>query len=137
MQRNRLTNPQRNARNGAYIVELAISLPVIIIVIFATIEICGMYHFRQSLKIAAYQGCRIGITPAGTSALVNAQCQMLLEQRGIENFTINLSQDPSTLATQDVLQVRVSAPTTGNVPLAGWLRSQAQVECSVSMASER
>ena len=44
-------------------VELAICLPVLILLLFGTIEACAIIYLNQSLKIAAYEGARVSLIP--------------------------------------------------------------------------
>ena len=126
-----------NRKHGVAFVELAVTLPLILLIAFATIEICSSYYLRQTLKISAYQGCRMGITPAGSGELARSQCKMLLEERGVKNYTISLNKEPETLAENDVFTVTVSAPFANNIPMSGWIMKSRVVQCSVSMLSER
>lgn len=95
-------------------VELAVCLPVLITLLFATIEACRMIQLKQDLAITAYEGARIGVVPGATTGSVNQQCEMLLNDRGVMNYTVAASQDPTTLSSGDRLTVTVTADCDAN-----------------------
>jgi hypothetical protein len=132
-----MAQSRKKSKRGVAVVELAVTLPVILLIAFATIEICSGYYLRQTLKISAYQGCRMGITPAGSGELVRSQCELLLKERGVKNYTIALSKEPETLAENEIFTVTVSAPFSDNIPMSGWIMKSRVVQCSVAMLSER
>ena len=54
-------------RLGVAVIELAICLPILVLILVATIEACVMLQLKQNLIVTAYEGARIGILP-GTDA---------------------------------------------------------------------
>lgn len=124
-------------RQGAAIVEFAVTLPVLLLILFGTIEICACYSLQQTLKVAAYQGCRIGLSSESTQDLVEKQTKFILDARGIKNYVVSVSADPATLAPTDYLTVQVNAPTGSNLPIFGWVVGNRTMAASVSMMTER
>ncbi len=53
----------RRPRDGVAATELAVCMPVIVLVVLATIESCAMIFLQQSLSIAAYEGARVALAP--------------------------------------------------------------------------
>ena len=51
----------RNKRLGAAIVEMAICLPVIVLLTYGTIELAGGLFLKQTLTSAAHEGALAGI----------------------------------------------------------------------------
>lgn len=95
---------------GIAAVELAVCLPILMIVLFATIEACTMYYVQQSLRITAYEGARVGTTPTAQSTNVTFQCESLLDGYGINDYTITLDPaEPSALSSGDYFRVTVDA----------------------------
>lgn len=114
----------RRVDNGAAAVELAVCLPLLVILLLATIEACTMYHITQSLKTVAYEGARVGTVPEAEIENVNYQCQVLLEDHGINGATIEMvPADPEDLSQGDYFTVTVSAPFSQNCLVGGWLYS--------------
>ncbi|MDZ4851019.1 MAG: TadE family protein [Pirellulaceae bacterium] len=124
-------------RRGSSIVEFAIMSPIIILIVFGTIDICSLYYLRQSGKLAAYEGCRIGLTTSGTDALVNNQATRVLNSRRITGYSITTIPPVADLTAGQLLNVRVTMPSSINLPLRGWLTGSSDVICEVKMPSEK
>ncbi len=105
---------------GTAAVELAVCLPIFVLLVVATLDICGMFFVQQSLKISAYEGARIGIVPNATTENIAFQIEMLLDDQGIEGYSINLDPaDPETLSVGDYFTVTVSADFDQNAVIGG------------------
>jgi hypothetical protein len=124
-------------REGAVIVEFAVIAPIIVLICMATIELCSLYYLRQTCKLAAYEGCRIGLTTKGSKGLVENQAKRVLNSRKIFGYDIDISPNPNTLKAGDLLTVRITAPPKKNLPLKGWLVGGADVDVQVVMMSEQ
>ena len=114
MSRIRRTRTNRDRTRGVAVVELAVCLPVVVTILLGTIEACVMMQLKQNLTITAYEGARVGILPGTESATVNAQCQMLLDDRSIQMSNISMTPDPSTMDVGDMFTVTVSADCSAN-----------------------
>jgi hypothetical protein len=123
-------------RSGLAVVELAICLPILTLLLLSTIEACVMLQLKQNLSITAYEGARIGILPGATSNLVEQQCQMLLDDRGVEGYTITMNPDPTVLLVGDTLTVTVSADCVANSVLGGVFYQGRAISESVVMRAE-
>ncbi len=85
-------------RNAVAVVELAVCLPVLVVLLVATIEACVMLQLQQNLAVTAYEGARVGIIPGIDADTVEFQCQLLLDDRNINAYTITLDPvDPQTM----------------------------------------
>jgi Flp pilus assembly protein TadG len=73
----------RNSRRGAHIVEMALVLPILIMIVFGIIEFARANQIRQTVKQAAYEGARVGITADATVAAVQSQANTVLNSVGI------------------------------------------------------
>ena len=126
-----------NCRKGIAVVELAICLPILVIVALATIEACAMLQLKQNASIVAYEGARIGILPGSGEDLVHLQCEMLLDDRNIEGYTVTLApSDPSSMDPGDLFRVTVSADCAANALFGGFLYDGKQIEETVVMRAE-
>ena len=112
IRRRRHSMPQR--RSGVAVVELAVCLPLIVTILLGTIEACRMIHVKQDLAIVAYEGARVGVIPGSNADTVQLQCDMLLEDRGIADYTVDLSANPVDLDRGDRLTVTVRADCGSN-----------------------
>lgn len=83
-------------RQGAAVVELAISLPVIMVVLFGILEISNSVALRKSLVVAAYEGSLVAILPGATTSDVQTAITQVISDRGLNVSQINVS--PADLA---------------------------------------
>jgi hypothetical protein len=139
MNRPQLTPRSRRGkkRRGAVIVEFAVVAPVLVLLCMATIDLCALYYLRQTCKLAAYEGCRIGLTTKGSDGLVNNQAQRILNSRRVFGYTITTSPSAESLTVGQLFKVTISAPSNKNLPLRGWLIGGGSVTADVTMVSER
>ncbi len=93
--------PTRSAsskmRFGAACVELAVVLPVLVLIVLGTIEACAMTHLTQSLYIAAYEGTRVSLIPKSSTANVRDAIDEILSSRRIKN--------PASISHQAILRL--------------------------------
>jgi Flp pilus assembly protein TadG len=105
---------------GVAAAEFAVCLPVIVLIVLATIEACTMIFLKQSLTIAAYEGARVALTQNASTSDVQRVAQQVLTERRVSGGTVTVA--PTNLASiqpGQYLTVTVTAPATGNnaVPL--------------------
>jgi Flp pilus assembly protein TadG len=126
--------PRRPRRAGAAIVELAICLPVLVMVSLAAVEACGLIYLKQSLKIAAYEGARVGVVPGAKAADVQSQCNLILDARKVRQYAVEFTPSQSTQpADTGALRVTVSAPAAANSLLGRWFLSEQDFTESVEV----
>ena len=104
------------AQRGAAIAEFAVCLPIIVLIVFATLEATEMIFLKQSLTISAYEGARAALVPEVENGSVEATCQGILDDRLVNSATIVVN--PSDVASAPVgtyISIDVSAPAVGNV----------------------
>lgn len=123
-------------RSGIAVVELAICLPILLLLLLATIEACVMLQLKQNLIITACEGARIGILPGTDAAGVELQCQLLLDDRNINAYTITMDPEPSTMEAGDMFTVTVSADCVSNSVVGGVLYQGKSISESIVMRAE-
>ena len=120
--RNQLSQRMKRAvRGGTAVVELAITLPVFVLILFGTIETTTMIFLQQSLEICAYQGARVALIPSSTATQVNATCATVLSDRDVQSASVSIT--PANYDSQPYgtfIRVRVSAPCNSNSPFSPW-----------------
>lgn len=129
--------PQASQRRGAALVELAVILPVLVLIFFATIEACGMINLEQSLKVAAYEATRVALVPGTTAGNVTAAGNQVLDDRRVKSGTVTVT--PSDIAGAPYgayIRVTVSAPAKGNSIVGGWFFGGKTLSSSVEMMKE-
>ena len=57
---------RRKAR-GVAAAELAVCLPIVVLMVIATIEACSAVFLKQSLTVAAYEGVRTALEEGATA----------------------------------------------------------------------
>jgi Flp pilus assembly protein TadG len=114
LKRTRRHTARRNCR-GVAAVELAVCLPIVVLLVVATIEACSAVFLKQSLTVAAYEGVRTALVEGATASNVQAACNQVLADRNIEHGTITVSPtDIASLSVGEFVDVTVSAPCNEN-----------------------
>jgi Flp pilus assembly protein TadG len=105
---------RRNGR-GVAAVELAVCLPIVVLLVVATIEACSAVFLKQSLTVAAYEGVRSALVEGATASSVKAACNQVLADRTINGGTITVSPpDIASMKVGEFVNVTVSAPCNEN-----------------------
>ncbi len=113
-------------------------MPLLVLIVLATMEACAMIFLQQSLSVAAYEGARVGITPSASSSDVSAQCQQILGDREIRGASVSVT--PSNIpgaAAGTWIEVKASAPFGENSLASGWLFGGRKLTATVQMIKER
>ena len=95
-----------------------------------------MLQLKQNVQITAYEGARIGILPGSSTALIETQCEMLLDDRGIQGYSVSISPNPSTLLAGEMLTVTVSADCAANAIAGGTFFAGKSITESIVMQAE-
>lgn len=111
------TSPRRSyrARSGAAVVELAVCLPMMMIIFMGTIEATDLVFLRQKLVTAAYEAARTASAPGQTSSKAVSAGEAILTSRKIQGGAVTIS----PAVTQDTptgteIAVTVTAPFAPN-----------------------
>lgn len=111
----RTSSLRKRSRLGAAVVEFAVCLPVILLIVFGSIEAASMLFLRQALVQASYEGVKTAVKRGGTEALAITAATDVCNGRSLQNFTIVL--EPSNMDAVDRGQpvtITVSAPGEEN-----------------------
>ncbi len=129
---------RKENRDGIATSEVAICLPILILLTLAVLETCTVIFLKETITISAYEGARVGIRKQGTDAQVAAKVQTFLESRGIifESDFVEIS-DPGFDQASDLqnITVTVNVPCDGNT-YSGWIFSGRFISASVTMRKE-
>ena len=82
-------------RRGAAAVEFAVCLPVVLLVVFGSIQAASMLFLRQATIQAAYEGVKVAIRGEGTDEGAREAAQAVLDGRQLTGVTIDIR--PATL----------------------------------------
>lgn len=125
------------ARNGTAAVELAVCLPMLLVIIIGIIEASSMIYLKQSLSVAAYEGIRTSVRANATLSDVEASCNQILTARRVNGATVEVT--PSNFEsqpTQTWISIRVSASGGDNSVIAGWFYDTLIVDGEAAMMKE-
>ncbi len=105
----------RKRRRGTATVELALCLPVIVLIAFGAVEGASMIFLKQTLVQSAYEGAKVAIRRNVTSADVEAATRSVLAGRSLQQARVEINPSNIELARRgDVILVRVTAPGDAN-----------------------
>ena len=131
---------RRRRRDGAAAVEMAIVLPVLIMIVMGTIESSRMGMVSQLLHQAARDGCRTAVLPGQTQAAVEGRIGAVLEGSQIEpTIAITSQTSPWTSAAAPAwIRVELSVPFDE----VSWLGNPfafngSTIRASATLSSER
>lgn len=99
----------RSSRNGAALVEFAVTCSLAFFFFFAALEFTRVTMFRHTVEQALYEGARKGIIPGATSTDVLNESRAILRRLGIANATVTVTPSVISNATNDVT-VRIQLP---------------------------
>jgi Flp pilus assembly protein TadG len=106
---------RRTRREGVAAAELAVCLPIVVLLVIATIEACSAIFLKQSLTVAAYEGVRSALVEGATTSSVEATCNRILSDRKIRGSVVQVKPaDIASLKTGQYVDVTVLAPCTEN-----------------------
>jgi hypothetical protein len=126
------------ARRGVAATELAVCMPLLVLIVLATIEACAMLFLQQSLAVAAYEGARVGLSPGATAGDVTAQCEQILDDREIAGARVSVMPGNLPAAAEGTwISVQASAPFAENSLAGGWLFARHTLTATVQMMKER
>lgn len=105
--------------DGAAVVEVALTLPLLVLVALATLDTCQVLYLKQSAKIAAYEGARISLIAGATPEDVELQCEEILDARFVEGYQIDVP-PLQGLVYGEKFKVSVSVPADHNSLVSSW-----------------
>ncbi len=124
-------------RRGVAVVEAALCLPIIVLLMLGTLEVCAAFHLRESLTVAAYEGARTGVKRRATAEDARARVMDILAARNVTDAQIEIIPDDfSTLDALDPITIRVTANTQGNAALVFDAMVDVDVSADVVMVRE-
>ncbi len=113
------TSPR--SRRGIAATELAVCLPLLVVLLFGTLETCATISLGQTLSIAAYEAARVALILGANETNIRTQCEQVLADRHVTGAVIQIA--PAGFETAPpgtFVAVEISAPyaTNGLLPVA-------------------
>lgn len=109
----RTVTARRPRGNAA--VELAVTLPLMALIVFGSVEVCSHIFTKQAIESAAYECVRLAISAGATDTQLQTKMDEILTARGITGATLTTT--PSTIAgveRGERITVTISAPASSN-----------------------
>jgi hypothetical protein len=109
--------PHLGIRRGTQVVEVAFVLPIFFFFTMTGIEFARLLYVRHSVEQAAYEACRVAVTPGATQELVQQKGGELLRAVGVRDFAIHLAPFPPSAVINEntrTVTVRVEVPFASN-----------------------
>jgi len=107
--------PRGKGRSGNAIVELAVSILLLFLIVFGSIEACNAIYLQQFISETSYQGALAGIKPDATETNVRDFVDDFLDARGITTATITIQGTDGTgfngVSPGETFLVRILVPT--------------------------
>ena len=133
----RLWRANPRSRKAAAVAELAVVLPILMIMVFGTLEICERLLLRQSAAVAAYETARMSARRTMTAERATARGLEILESRRIEGGNININpSDLSEIKTGEQIRVTVLVPINNNTLMQYVLPSSGNIRVRAFMVRE-
>ncbi len=124
-------------KRGVAAAEMALCLPLIVLLVLASLEACSMIFLNHGLAIASYESVRIAINYDGTNADVTSRYQEIIDSRNIEDATIQLNPvDCSQVPRGETIAVTVSAPCDSNALIPPWFFGGQTLFSTTTMVKE-
>jgi Flp pilus assembly protein TadG len=116
--------PQRASQSGQAVIELALTLPLLLVVVMGIFDFGLMFQHYEVVTNAAREGARVGVLPNYTTADAQARAQQYLSSGGLSasSATINaaVSASPSFGSPpKTVNQVTVTVAYPYTYPFVG------------------
>jgi TadE-like protein len=89
-------------RRAAAVVEMAMCLPVLMLLLFGAYEFARANMIRHAINAAAYEGARSGIVPGAKVADVQASARYILSTVGVRDFRLRVEPNPIRLRDKRV-----------------------------------
>lgn len=103
------------ARRGNAAIELAVTLPLMALIVFGSVEICSQIHTKQAIATAAYECARTAIAAGATDTQVQTKMADILAARGVKDATLlTKPESVNNVKRGDRIWVMISAPTASN-----------------------
>lgn len=110
----------KQSRCGSQIVELAIVLPILLLMTFGTLETCEGIFLQQQIEIAAHEGARVAVRKTSLTADVQTAVADYLDARSIDYggdiaTAVSISPTPETAVELTPISVTVTISVDPNL----------------------
>lgn len=121
-------------RRGVAAVEMAVCLPVLMLLTLASIEACTMIFVQQSLETTAYETARFAASPLTVAADAIARGNQVVLDRELADAAITV--EPAAPVRGDNVTATVTAPFDSNRMFPSFFFGNQQLTADVTMRKE-
>lgn len=100
--RRKVFSVKRNQRKGAAAVEFAMTVPILILFLFATFELGRGNMMLNTTEAAAYEAARVGIIPGSTAAEAEESARQILVTAGVNNASVAITPNDLSVDSESV-----------------------------------
>ena len=123
-------------RKGATAVEMALVMPVFVLILFAMFEFTRMIVLRHTADNAAYEAARIAMVTGASANEAITEAQRIMNIVRVNDFAVNV--DPSTITDEtESVTVEISVPVDGNGWILPYFSSGQTIVSSSTLLTER
>ncbi|RLS34369.1 MAG: pilus assembly protein [Planctomycetota bacterium] len=109
----RLRQSQSGERRGVTTVEVALTFPILMLILTLSIEAARLNTLRNTLENAAYEGARRAIVPGASSTDIQTSVLSILRSINAKNAVVTIN--PATLGNSTgPVTVTVDVPIASN-----------------------
>ncbi|MEO1523938.1 MAG: TadE family protein [Planctomycetota bacterium] len=124
-------------RRGAAVVEFAVCAPIIVLLVFGSIEASSFIFLKQSLHVSCYEAIREASRSQGSDATARSIAESILDSRGVNDYVISFPNGESAdILRGEEIVCEVTAPTATNSPLGGQFVANRDLTARVLMVKE-
>jgi Flp pilus assembly protein TadG len=124
----------RQGRRGVATVELAVCLPVILLLVVGAIEGSNFIFLKQAVTSAAFESAQTMTRVGGTKAKAENRATEVLSARSIDQTTISFTPtNPDSVARGEQVTVSITAPMSANSVGLRWFFDSETVTASICM----
>jgi Flp pilus assembly protein TadG len=128
---------RRGKRCGVATVELAICLPILMLLVVFAIEGSNFIFLKQAATIAAYEAAHVATQQGGSEVDAQRRAEEILAARSIDTAQIEFTPAAPDAAVRGTLvTVLVTAPAAANSIGLDWFFEDQTVTASVSMVKD-
>ena len=125
------------ARRGVAATELALTLPLIVMLVMASLEACTMVFLNHSLSIASYESVRVAITFDATNTKVEDRFDTMIEARDVNGALLVITpSNVATVARGTPIALTASAPCDQNALIPPWFFGGKTLSVTTTMVKE-
>lgn len=94
-----------NRRRGAATVEFALTVPLVLLFFFASIEFGRVYMIRQTLQNSVYEAARLGLVPGTPDKKIRQAANSMMRAVSVKKPRVVVAQDDETVTVTIAVNV--------------------------------